>query len=81
MCNLYNITRNKEAIARLFNAQLPFDLPEIKPHIYPKGTGYVVIDLDSTNGTKVNGIRVREQELVDGDELTFDNTRMRFEAS
>ena len=49
--------------------------------IRPKGTGYVVIDLDSTNGTKVNGIRVREQELVDGDELTFGNTRIRFEAS
>jgi len=49
--------------------------------IRPKGTGYVVIDLESTNGTKVNGIRVREQELVDGDELTFGNTRIRFEAS
>ena len=49
--------------------------------IRPKGTGYVVVDLDSTNGTKVNGIRVREQELVDGDEITFGNTRIRFEAS
>ena len=49
--------------------------------IRPKGTGFVVIDLESTNGTKVNGIRVREQELVDGDELTFGNTRIRFEAS
>jgi len=49
--------------------------------IRPKGTGYVVIDLESTNGTKVNGIRVREQDLVDGDELTFGNTHIRFEAS
>src|SRR5439155_25566299 len=32
--------------------------------IRPKGTGYVVVDLESTNGTKVNGIRVHEQDLV-----------------
>ena len=50
---------------------------EIRPH----GTGYAVIDLDSTNGTKVNGVRVKQQELNDGDELAFGNTRIRFEAS
>jgi hypothetical protein len=49
--------------------------------IRPQGTGYVVVDLDSTNGTRINGVRVREQELTDGDELSFGNTRMRFEAS
>jgi hypothetical protein len=49
--------------------------------IRPQGNGYVVVDLDSTNGSRVNGVRVKEQELVDGDELAFGNTRMRFEAS
>jgi len=49
--------------------------------IRPRGTGFVVIDLGSTNGTRVNGIRINEQDLVDGDEVTFGNTRMRFEAS
>ena len=49
--------------------------------IRPKGNGFVVVDLGSTNGTRVNGVRVTEQELTDGDELTFGNTRMRFEAS
>ena len=44
-------------------------------------TGFVVVDLGSTNGTRINGIRIAEQELVDGDEVTFGNTRMRFEAS
>lgn len=41
----------------------------------------VVRDLDSTNGTFVNGRRVVTQQLRDGDELTFGNTRMRFETS
>jgi hypothetical protein len=49
--------------------------------VRPRGNGYVVVDLGSTNGTRINGVRINEQELVDGDEVTFGNTRMRFEAS
>ena len=49
--------------------------------IRPKGDRYEVVDLASTNGTRVNGVRVDTQILQDGDEITFGNTRMRFEAS
>lgn len=49
--------------------------------IQPRGDGFVVVDLGSTNGTRVNGVRVSERELQDGDELTFGNTRMLFQAS
>ncbi len=49
--------------------------------IRPQGDRYVVVDLGSTNGTRVNGVRVDNQPLEDGDEVTFGNTRMRFEAS
>ena len=49
--------------------------------IRPRGTTYVVHDLGSTNGTMVNGVRVGEQPLNAGDELTFGGTRMRFQAS
>ena len=49
--------------------------------IRPQGEQYAVIDLGSTNGTRVNGVRVDKQVLQDGDELAFGNTRMRFEAS
>ena len=49
--------------------------------IRPQGDGFVLIDLGSTNGSKVNGVRVDQRLLADGDELTFGNTRMRFEAS
>jgi len=50
---------------------------EIRPH----GTGYVVVDLGSTNGSRVNGMRVGTQPLRDGDDITFGNTRIRYEAS
>ena len=49
--------------------------------LQPRGSGYIVIDLGSTNGTRVNGVRIGEQQLADGDEIAFGNTRMRFEAS
>jgi FHA domain/Protein of unknown function (DUF3662) len=44
------------------------------------GTEPIVRDLGSTNGTFVNGERVQARPLRHGDELTFGNTRMRFEA-
>jgi pSer/pThr/pTyr-binding forkhead associated (FHA) protein len=43
--------------------------------------GFVVIDLDSMNGTVVNGASVREKVLHDGDQITIGTTVMRFEAS
>lgn len=49
--------------------------------IRPQGDRYQVVDLGSTNGTRVNGVRIDKQTLQDGDEITFGNTRMRFEAS
>jgi pSer/pThr/pTyr-binding forkhead associated (FHA) protein len=39
---------------------------------------YVLEDLQSTNGTKVNGKRVRSATLVDGDEIEVGHTRFRF---
>ena len=39
----------------------------------------VLVDLDSTNGTLVNGSPVKESPLVDGDELTIGETVLRYE--
>ncbi len=49
--------------------------------IRPEGDHFCLVDLGSTNGTRVNGVRVERHVLRDGDELTFGNTRLRFEAS
>jgi pSer/pThr/pTyr-binding forkhead associated (FHA) protein len=43
---------------------------------------WLVVDLGSTNGTKVNGVRINGQrQLEDGDEVTVGSTTVRFEAS
>ncbi len=45
----------------------------------PDDDTYTVEDLQSTNGTKVNGKGVRSQELADGDEIQIGHTVFRFE--
>jgi pSer/pThr/pTyr-binding forkhead associated (FHA) protein len=43
---------------------------------------WVVSDLGSTNGTKVNGLRISAaHQLEDGDEITVGSTSVRFEAA
>lgn len=50
--------------------------------IAPGAGGYVAIDLGSTNGTLVNGVRINgQQSLADGDIVSFGSTHVRFEAS
>jgi hypothetical protein len=46
-----------------------------------RGNDFVLVDLGSTNGTKVNGAGVRERVLVDRDDITVGGTHIRFEAS
>jgi len=44
--------------------------------------GWKILDLGSTNGTKVNGRKIdAEQLLVNGDELLFGTSGARFEIS
>ena len=49
--------------------------------IRPSGDPFQLVDLGSTNGTKVNGVRVTERLLRDADEVTVGTTRLTFHAS
>jgi pSer/pThr/pTyr-binding forkhead associated (FHA) protein len=40
--------------------------------------GFVIEDLASTNGTKVNGKRIRSSPLAEGDEIQIGQTLFRF---
>ena len=44
-----------------------------------RGPVVVLVDLESTNGTIVNGRRIREHPLADGDRITLGNSRLTFE--
>jgi hypothetical protein len=47
----------------------------------PAGDGWLVADLGSTNGTKVNGLTVVERRLREGDIVSVGDVQLRFEAS
>jgi len=49
--------------------------------IRPVGDRFYLVDLGSTNGSKVNGTRISERELLDGDELGFGSITLVFQAS
>jgi Protein of unknown function (DUF3662)/FHA domain len=44
-----------------------------------EGTAYWIVDLGSTNGTEVNGKRVKRAKLREGDTITLGSTRITFD--
>ena len=86
------ITRGKQAgltmalgdqlkIGRSADCQLILDDDYVSTQharIYRSGTGYIVDDLGSTNGTLVNGREVATQPLSEGDRITIGMTNFMF---
>lgn len=50
-------------------------------HIRPSARGWIIEDLHSTNGTRVNGFRSSAQLLLDSDVITIGATVFTFDAS
>lgn len=71
------IGRKPESTIQLGDPNVSRAHAEVRPH----GNGWVLVDLGSTNGSRVNGTRVSTHELREGDELAFGNTVLHFEAS
>lgn len=72
------------SIGRLPECEITLVDPNVSrrhAEIHPRGDGFVLVDLGSTNGSTVNGVPVVERELRDGDELGFGNIRLIFQAS
>ena len=69
-------------VGREEDADIRLDEPLVSrghARIEARGDGYVVLDLGSTNLTKVNGTVVTECILRDGDEVRFGRATCRFE--
>ena len=71
------VGRKPESTLQLGDPNVSRNHAEIRPH----GNGWVLVDLGSTNGSRVNGTRVTSHELHEGDEIAFGGTVLRFEAS
>ncbi len=71
------------SIGRGDNADVRIDdkfASQIHCRIYPRGPGYYIEDMGSTNGTYLNGNRFRSEALLsDLDEIRIGDTELRFE--
>jgi len=77
----YPLDRDVLLVGRDPSADLQIDEPLVSrshARIERRGSAYFVIDLGSTNHTRVNGVAVAERELKDGDELLFGRARCLF---
>lgn len=72
---LLNVGRDEAAEVRLTEPLVS----RLHARLERRGERWVVIDLGSTNLTRVNGVAVTEQELRDGDELRFSRARCVFQ--
>lgn len=71
-------------IGRMADCGVQLNDPNVSRHhaeVRPSGEGFTIADLGSTNGTKVNGVRVSERALRDGDEILIGATTLHFDAS
>jgi hypothetical protein len=77
------LTEYLVTFGRLPECTISFDDSNVSrqhAEIRPEGDGFVLTDLGSTNGTKVNGERVTRHRLVDGDRITLGATDVEFRA-
>jgi hypothetical protein len=75
--SVVTVGRSPESAIVLADPNVSRNHAEIRPH----GSSWIVVDLGSTNGSRINGARIASQELRDGDDISFGNTHARFEAS
>jgi hypothetical protein len=71
-------------IGRMPDCAVALSDPQVSRHhaeVRLDHDGYRVVDLGSMNGTLVNGTRVSEHKLHDGDEIVVGATTIRFEES
>jgi Protein of unknown function (DUF3662)/Inner membrane component of T3SS, cytoplasmic domain len=76
------LSGNRVLIGRSRECDFMLDDPNVSrqhAELRREAEGWVVADLGSTNGVKVNGNRVREAGLRPGDEITLGLARLSFE--
>ena len=70
-----------QVVGRDADADIRVDEPLVSrahARIEPRGAGYAVLDLGSTNKTRVNGDVIAERDLAHGDEIRFARARCQY---
>jgi pSer/pThr/pTyr-binding forkhead associated (FHA) protein len=77
----HELTKRRVVLGRSKDADLQIADPNVSrrhAEVRQEGATYWLIDLDSTNGTELNGRRVTRAKLSDGDTITLGGTEVVF---
>src|SRR5215203_872039 len=77
----HEVSKRRTMIGRSKDCDIQIDDPSAsRKHgeIRQEGTAYWVVDLDSTNGLEVNGMRTQRAKLDHGDKITIGATEIAF---
>ncbi|MBE0429261.1 MAG: DUF3662 domain-containing protein [Thermoleophilia bacterium] len=79
---VFEVNKRVVQIGRSRQSDVVINDPNVSRHhaeLRQRGTEYMIVDLESTNGIEVNGRRVVNQPLNHGDIITMGTTKVRFE--
>ena len=79
----YEVDKQRVVIGRSTDCDIRLADPNVSrrhAELRQEGASYWIVDLDSTNGTEVNGRRLRRAKLEHGDRITLGSTELVFEA-
>ena len=77
----FELTGEKVSIGRSSDNQISIEHNAVSSHhaeLIQKGNDYIVRDLNSTNGTRVNGQRIVETRLYHGDTIVFGYVQLQY---
>jgi hypothetical protein len=77
----YEVTKRRTLIGRSKECDIQIDDPSASrrhAELRQEGTAYWIVDLDSTNGLEVNGMRTQRAKLDHGDKVTIGSTDIAF---
>ena len=80
----HELTRQRVVLGRSRDCDIELADPNVSrrhAEVRQEGTVYWIVDLESTNGTEVNGERTTRARLEDGDRITLGSTELVFERS
>jgi hypothetical protein len=80
----FDLPERPVTVGRAPDCDLVLADPTVSKHhceLRPEGADVVLVDLGSTNGTRVNDVGVHDRVLIDGDRIRVGATVLRFETS
>ena len=78
------VTKSRVVLGRGSDCDIPLSDPNVSrrhAELRQEGSAYWIVDLDSTNGTEVNGEQATRAKLEDGDRILIGSTELVFERS